>query len=266
MGSGVIFRGQSPAPSDIAEALLRAGERLGPMAGRLTWYPEVESTNTIALGLAEHGADEGSIVAADMQTAGRGRFGRAWSSPAGAGIYASIVLRPSLRIVPLITLAAGVAVAEGVAAATGLQVALKWPNDLYSGGKKLGGILAEGGATHVVVGVGINVLHAAMPPDVAGRATSIERELGRAVDRGLVLAESLAAVWQRYQDLEAHRDRDVLDAWRARAASTMGKPIEWDDEGRVESGRAAGIDDTGALLMDTGAGVIRIVSGEVRWV
>jgi BirA family biotin operon repressor/biotin-[acetyl-CoA-carboxylase] ligase len=236
------------------------------MAGRLTWYPMVASTNTLALGLAEHGADEGSIVAADMQTAGRGRLGRGWASPAGAGIYASVVLRPSLRIVPLMTMAAGVAIAEGIAAATGLQATLKWPNDLYAGGRKLGGILAEGGSKHVVVGFGINVLQASMPTDVALRATSIARELGREVDRGLVLAECLAAMWRRYQDLEEHREAGVLNAWRSGAAPMMGKAIEWDHEGTTESGRAVGIDEAGALLMDTGGGIIRIVSGEVRWI
>jgi BirA family biotin operon repressor/biotin-[acetyl-CoA-carboxylase] ligase len=253
-------------PVDIAEALLGTAERLGPMEGRLTWHPAVTSTNTVALGLAEHGADEGSVVAAGMQTAGRGRHGRLWASPEGAGIYASVVLRPSLRVVPLLTIAAGVAVAEGVVAATGLQATLKWPNDLYAGGRKLGGILAEGGTTHVVLGFGINVLSATLPPDVAAHATSIERELGRPVDRGLVLAESLAAIWRRYQDLEEHRVADVLDAWRTRAAAMMGRPIEWDREGVTESGHAAGIDEAGALLMKTASSTLRIVSGEVRWV
>ena len=164
------------------------------------------------------------------------------------------------------TIAAGVAVAEGVAAATGLEATLKWPNDLYAGGRKLGGILAEGGTTHVVLGFGINVLHATMPPDVAARATSIERELSRPVDRGLVLAECLAAIWRRYQDLEEHRVAEVLDAWRTRAAAMMDRPIEWDHDGMTESGHAAGIDEAGALLMRTASTTLRIVSGEVRWI
>jgi BirA family biotin operon repressor/biotin-[acetyl-CoA-carboxylase] ligase len=255
-----------PPPTDIAEAMLRAGDRLGPMAGRLAWYADLASTNTLALTQAEHGADEGSVIAAGMQTAGRGRLGRAWVSPPGAGIYASVILRPSMRVVPLMTLASGVAIAEGIAASTGLQTELKWPNDIYAGGRKLGGILAEAAPSHVVIGFGINVLPAALPPEVAARATSIERELGRAVDRGLVLAECLAALWARYQDLEAYRERDVLDAWRARGAASMGKPITWEHDGRVETGRATGIDAAGALLMQTDGGAVRIASGEVRWV
>lgn len=252
-------------PRDIAEALLVAGERLGPIAGRLVWYDEVESTNTIAMGLAEHGADEGSVVAADSQTAGRGRRGHTWASPAGAGIYVSVVLRPSRRAAPLLTIAAGVAIAEGVAAATGLPCDLKWPNDVYSGDRKLAGILAEGTAGRVVVGLGINVRPAPMPPVVAARATSIAGELGRDVDRGLILVECLHSLWLRYQDLEARRERDVLDAWRARAGSTMGRPIQWHGSGAVERGTMTGIDEEGALLLDTGERIVRIVAGDVEW-
>lgn len=252
-------------PVDIAEALLAAASRIGPMAGRLIWYDETESTSTVAAALADRGVDEGCVVAADMQTGGRGRRGRAWASPAGAGIYASVVLRPSLRAAPLLTIAAGVALAEGIAAAAGLRCDLKWPNDVYRSGRKLAGILAEGSGGHVVVGFGINVRQAVMPPEVAARATSIEAELGRAVDRGLVLAESLAALWRRYQDIEARRDREVLDAWRARAASTMGRPIVWHGPDGREQGRMAGIDETGALLMETGERLVRVIAGEVEW-
>jgi BirA family biotin operon repressor/biotin-[acetyl-CoA-carboxylase] ligase len=253
------------APREIAEALLMAGERLGPMAGRLTWLDETASTNTVALELAEHSADEGSVAAAETQTAGRGRRGRSWSSPAGAGIYASVVLRPSLRAAPLLTLAVGTAVAEGIAAASGLECDLKWPNDVYAGGRKLAGILAEGASGAVVVGFGINVRPAVMPPDVAARATSIGGELGRDVDRGRVLVECLAALWRRYQDLEAHREGDVLDAWRSRATAIVGRPIRWHGHGTAECGQMAGIDEAGALLMKTGERVVRIVSGEVEW-
>ena len=106
------------------------------------------------------------MIIADTQTAGRGRQGRSWCSPPGAGLYVSVVMRPPLRAVPLLTVGAGVAIAEGIRAATGLTPALKWPNDVYVGARKLAGILAEagsipGGAQHVVLGFGINVLPAA---------------------------------------------------------------------------------------------------------
>jgi BirA family transcriptional regulator, biotin operon repressor / biotin---[acetyl-CoA-carboxylase] ligase len=253
-------------PDPILEALLAAAERIGPMEGRITWLPEATSTNDLAKLMAERGADEGSVIVADTQTAGRGRLGRTWASPAGAGIYASVIFRPAMRVAPLLTLAAGVAMADGIGAATGLDVQLKWPNDLYAAGRKLGGILAEGAPHFVVLGFGINVLPAAYPPDVSARATSIATELGRAVDRGLVLAECLAALWARYTDLVEHRDGAVIDAWRRRAAATVGKPIEWERDGNVERGTVRDVDATGALLMATDRGpVIRIVAGEVRW-
>ncbi len=157
------------------------------------------------------------------------------------------------------------AIAEGIAAATGLQCDLKWPNDVHVSDRKLAGILAEGTAGCVVVGFGINVRPAAMPPDVAARATSISSELGRDVDRGLVLVECLTALWQRYQHVEARRERDVLAAWRARAGRTMGRPIRWHGPEAVERGTMAGVDEEGALLMDTGERVVRIVAGEVEW-
>src|SRR5688572_8078875 len=212
-----------PLPEEFALAVAHAGDRLGAFASQISWVPAVASTNDLVLMRAEQGAREGCVIVADVQEQGRGRLGRSWASPPGAGIYASVLLRPSASVVPFVTLATGVAVTEGIERATGFRPLLKWPNDVYVAGstglgRKLGGILAEGGASaagpHVVVGIGINVRQAAYPPDVAARATSIEDELGRAVDRGLVFAECLAALWARYCDLNAGRASHVLHAWR----------------------------------------------------
>src|SRR5688572_30650862 len=139
-------------PEDVADALARAGERVRPYAGRVQWHEEVTSTNDVAAVLAERGAPAGTVVAADGQSAGRGRRGRVWASPANAGLYVSVVVKPPARTVSLITLASGVAIAEGIAVATGLRPHLKWPNDVYVGPRKLAGILAESvGASLVVV-------------------------------------------------------------------------------------------------------------------
>jgi BirA family biotin operon repressor/biotin-[acetyl-CoA-carboxylase] ligase len=260
-------------PDDVAEALSRAEPRLGPLGARVLWYDEIASTNDRALTLAEAGVPEGTLVLADAQSAGRGRQGRSWASPAGAGIYASAVLRPPPHGLHLLTIAAGLAVAEGIQAATGLHARVKWPNDVYVDTprqmKKVAGLLAEAGTAtggvHVVLGFGINILPAAYPPDVAARATSIESELGRHVSRGLVLAECLAAIWQRHTALIGHRGGEVLTAWRGRAAATFGRRVEWDaPEGR-RAGIARDVDAAGALLVETGAEVVRLTAGEVRW-
>jgi len=255
-----------PLPDDLADALASVAPRLGSIGREVLWYPEVSSTSDVAGALAESGTKEGLLVIADMQTAGRGRLGRTWASPPGAGIYASVVFRPSPQTARLMTLAAGVAVAEGIAEATGLQSDLKWPNDLHCEGRKLAGILAERGADHVVLGFGVNVRQATYPAEVRARATSIELELGRPVDRALVLAECLAALAGRYRDLNAGRESAVMAAWRSRAASMLGRRVEWDVAGTSQRGLAERVDEDGALLIRTENGLVRVISGEVRWI
>jgi BirA family biotin operon repressor/biotin-[acetyl-CoA-carboxylase] ligase len=264
-------------PPELADALRQAGPRLGIFAGRLAWFPTIGSTNDVAAQHAERGAPEGTVIVADEQTAGRGRLGRVWASPPGAGLYVSAVLRPSRDAVPLLTIAAGVAAADAVEAATGLASALKWPNDVYVGTRKLAGILAEvtpdrrAGATAerapytVILGIGLNVLPAAYPPDIAARATSLEGELGRSVDRGALLAELLAALAARYDLLQRGGGAAIAAAWRRRAMPLLNRRVRWTAGGAERTGVAENIDDAGALLVRTAAGLERIISGEVTW-
>jgi len=255
-------------PDEFVEALASASHRLGPFAGEILWCPSVTSTNDVAGVLAERGAPEGCVVVANAQSAGRGRLGRTWASPPGAGLYVSAVLRPKPDL-SLLTIAAGVAVAQGIQAATGLAVDLKWPNDAFVGGRKVAGILAEANSSaagpYVIVGFGINIMPAAYPPDVAVRATSIEGELGRAVDRGLLLAECLASLSSRYTDLQCGQVADVTDAWRLRAAATFGRRVRGDVGGLVLDGVAENLDETGALVVRTPDGLARVTAGEVTW-
>lgn len=258
-----------PVPPEIAEPLARAADRLGPFAREMLWYGDVPSTNDLAATLAERGAPEGSVVAANAQSAGRGRHGRSWVSPPGVGLYVSTVLRPPPHAVPLVTVAAGVAVADAIQAATGLVAQLKWPNDVYAGDRKVAGVLAEastsGTIDYVVLGFGINVMRGAYPPDIAARATSIEGELGRGVDRGVLLAECLCCLAGRYAELQRGRTDAVVAAWRARAALTLGRIVRWDAAGAPLEGVAENIDDTGALLVRTRTGLTRVTAGEVHW-
>jgi BirA family biotin operon repressor/biotin-[acetyl-CoA-carboxylase] ligase len=251
--------------------------RLGRLASSTIYFPTTASTNDVAAALADRGPSEGAVVIADAQTAGRGRRGRQWFSPPGSGLYVSVVLTPqragpgmAARATRLITLAAGVALSEGVMAASGLATGLKWPNDLYVAGRKLAGILAEGAGGRdteeaIVLGFGVNVGQVSYPPELRHRATSLENELGRRVDRAHVLAESLAALARRYDDLLAGRFDAILDAWRARAQGGAGARVSWTTASGSQSGTTAGIDDDGALLIRTGDGVARVVSGEIEW-
>ena len=276
------LRDEGGPPDELAAALDRARPRLGRLASTVRYFETIGSTNDEAAKPPAPSLQppEGLVVVADEQTSGRGRRGHTWWSPAGSGLYVSVVLMPAAarvdpaRAITLLTLAAGVALAEGIEQATRLRVDLKWPNDLHVTRRKLGGILAEssgaGAATDtVVVGYGINVRATAFPPELGDRATSLESELGRAVDRHLLLAETLSALSQRYEDLLAGRFDAILDAWRRLAPAAAGARVAWTtktEAGTVTvAGVTAGIDDLGALLVRVGDKVERIVSGEVAW-
>ena len=220
---------------------------------------------------------EGAVVVADEQTAGRGRRGHSWYSPPGSGLYVSVVLTPArarvdpARATSLLTIGAGVALAEGIHAATGLDIALKWPNDLFIGRRKLGGILAEASGAGrsidaVTVGYGINVAAASFPPEIGDRATSLESELGREIDRAHVLAETLAALAARYDDLLDGRFDAILDGWRRRSPGATGARVRWTAPEGERSGVTAGIDRDGALLVRIDGRIERIVAGELTWI
>jgi BirA family transcriptional regulator, biotin operon repressor / biotin---[acetyl-CoA-carboxylase] ligase len=264
-----------PVPEEFARALAATAGRRGTFGSPLYFFFETGSTNDIAAALAERAAPQGTTVLASSQTAGRGRFGRVWFSPPGAGLYVSVVCRDE-RAAPFLTLAGGVAVAEGVRNATGLPVHIKWPNDIViddrrvAARRKLAGILAEAtsspdGLQYVILGFGINLGPASYPPELADRATSIEVELGRPVDGAAVLAETLAVFAERFEELTQGDSLSVLSRWRELAPSSRGATVEWDTTGGSITGTSAGIDDDGALLVRVGDRLERIISGEVRW-
>ena len=263
-------RSTEAPPPEFAEAVAGAAPRLGVFGRCIHYFPTIGSTNDAAADLATSGAAEGTVVVADAQTAGRGRRGRTWFSPAGAGLYISTILAPArasdaTRARMITTLAAGVAIVEGIAEATGLRADLKWPNDLFVARRKLAGVLAEGVGDAVVLGYGINVGPAAYPPELSARVTSLESELGRLVDRPRVFAETLAALAARYDDLLAGRFDAILDAWRALAPMSRGARVSWTTPAGLQTGITAGIDSDGALLARVADRLERIVAGEVTW-
>jgi BirA family biotin operon repressor/biotin-[acetyl-CoA-carboxylase] ligase len=260
----------SELPAELRDALHGVRNRLGPLTSAPLYFPIIGSTNDVALSAGR----EGAVVIADEQSAGRGRRGHTWFSPAGSGLYVSVVLAPARasreadRAVRLQTIAAGVAIAEGIEASTGLRVALKWPNDLFLARRKLGGILAEATSQHadlVVVGYGLNVAAAAYPPDLADRVTSIETELGRRVDRFTVLAETLVAIASRYGDLLEGRFDAILDAWRGRSPGASGARVSWTDSAGEHRGVTDGVANDGALLVRVDGRQERIVAGTITW-
>jgi BirA family biotin operon repressor/biotin-[acetyl-CoA-carboxylase] ligase len=263
-------------PDDVRDELARHAVRLGPIAHRLYWLTRTSSTNDAVAALAQAGAEEGIVVVAETQTAGRGRQGRSWFSPAGAGLYVSLLVRPGLADAAhenrstLITLAAGVAVASAIRAATGLPAAIKWPNDVVIERRKLAGILVEAvnyGETRgfMILGVGVNLQQAAFPVELAARATSIEAETGRPADRAQVLGEVLASLAEGYADVVAGRFDAILSAWRRLASPMWSSVIEWDTPSGVLRGQVEDIDRTGALIVRVGDRLERLIAGEVRF-
>lgn len=270
-----------PLPHDFAVALENAASRLGPCAGRVSYCSEVSSTNDVALQLAASGAPEGTTVVAGAQTRGRGRQGRSWLSPPDAGLYVSVLFRPrGVSSLAFLTLMGGVAVAEGIRASTGLPVLVKWPNDVVveeehapradQRRRKVAGILAEASGVgaaveYAVLGFGINLRPVRLPPELVGTATSIEGELGRSVDRAVVLSESLAALTCSYADLLADRVDTILMRWRRLSPSSRGARVELAGPEPRWQGITDGIDDQGALLVRVGSRVERLISGDIRW-
>lgn len=234
-------------------------------------YDSLSSTNTEAAEQARRGAAEGTVIVAREQTEGRGRHGRAWASPAGAGFYLSIILRPRFEIArfPLLTLLAALAVREALKRTVNLATDIKWSNDVLARGRKLCGILAETVETSqgisVVLGIGINLRQEALPPDVLMRATSVEVEACSALDEELLLRELLAAIRLRYNSLhETEGAKRLLDEFAKSSSYVKGKRV------RVETGREAfegvtcGLEPDGALRVELDGGEIRIVrAGDV---
>jgi BirA family biotin operon repressor/biotin-[acetyl-CoA-carboxylase] ligase len=261
-------------PSDLAHALVAAEPRLAGFA-HLRYVAEVDSTNDVALALAEAGAPEGTAVLADFQRAGRGRRGQSWFSPPGAGLYLSVVVRPGdvSGALSLLTLAAGVAAAESISAMTSLPIELKWPNDLVIGRpwRKLGGILCEASGTGarvdaVIIGIGLNVRHAAFPPELADRATSLESELGRPIGRSELVVEILVHVREAIDRLRAGEREWVSRDWRRFGrAGFGGAAVRWTDERGSHQGLARDIDADGALLVEVNGLIERLVAGDVTW-
>jgi BirA family biotin operon repressor/biotin-[acetyl-CoA-carboxylase] ligase len=243
------------------------------------WHASCATTNDLAAARAKAGAAEGLVVATDTQSAGRGRLGRAWHSPAGESLYVSLLLRPTRPVaeIPPLTLLAGAAVAQALAG-LGFQPRLKWPNDVQlvveAGGRqsvrKVAGILTEMSsegprASHVVVGIGLNVNAPGFPPELAAGATSLRLAGGRALDRADVLVAVLAAFEPLYERFLSDGAAAAAAAWQSFAAlgarcrvAAPGVP------GASLEGVALGVDDDGALRLRDDAGhVHRVLSGEI---
>jgi BirA family biotin operon repressor/biotin-[acetyl-CoA-carboxylase] ligase len=228
----------------------------------VVWVPSVTSTNDVALVSAEAGAKEGFTIAAHVQTAGRGRRGRKWASPKG-GLWASVVLRPSIqsRDLGLLSIACALAAARAIEDETGLKPGLKWPNDIVLAGKKVGGVLLEsrtarGKVEYVVAGIGINanLKTKQLPPDIRESATTLLDHLAERVSLDDLLASFLRHFAELYKGLGTGKRAQVLDAWKERD-TLAGQRVSVTGTRRIE-GICGGVDGAGRLLIREESGKV----------
>ncbi len=260
-------------PDRLSEEEIR--EHLGPhpWQDRVIVLDSVDSTNNFAKQLAAGGAPEGTAVLARLQTGGRGRLGRSFSSPSDVGIYLSVILRPEAKPTELLhlTAAAAEAAAEAIETQTGLQTGIKWVNDLTAGGKKLAGILTElsvelesGQAEYVVVGIGVNCCQKPedFPPELRDIATSVYAQTDVLPDRNALAAELIRSLSRLSESLLTEKAQ-----WMHRYADrcvTIGKQVRVIRPLETREAVALEIDENGALLVEYPDGTRSWVnSGEV---
>jgi BirA family biotin operon repressor/biotin-[acetyl-CoA-carboxylase] ligase len=239
------------------------------MKPRILRYESLPSTNTEVARLAQQNAVEGLTIVADEQTAGRGRLQRSWSSPKGAGLYCSILLRPALAPErwPLLTFVAALATGDALLEASEVNTDIKWPNDLLAGERKICGILAEAIETPagraVVVGIGINLTDDAFPHELVNVATSVARE-GRRPERETILAALLKALARWYALLhEPEGAEKIVAAWASRSSYAAGKQVQVTNGDEVLQGVTCGVENDGALRLETAGGLQLIRAGDV---
>lgn len=250
---------------------LLAGMGEAPWPAAIEHMVVAPSTNDVLKERARGGAREWSVLMADVQTAGRGRHGHAWRSAAG-NLHLSVLVRPRASAgewgrLPLL---AGLAVAEAIAAA-GMEAALKWPNDVIVGGRKVAGVLVEsvsagGSLEAAVIGVGVNV--ASVPEGLEGEAragAACLAEFGGTCDADAAAAAVLSRIRVWYHRLAAGGGGEMIAAWRSRAVPWWGREVEARCGDEVLRGRAVDVDETGALVLTRDDGTRMLVfAGEVR--
>jgi BirA family biotin operon repressor/biotin-[acetyl-CoA-carboxylase] ligase len=235
-------------------------------------FQETTSTNDVIERFARDDVKEGVVVFAESQTKGRGRLGRKWLSPAGKGLWFSVLLRPSLRPqeATQLTVASATAVRRAIQNQTDLTAAIKWPNDILLNGRKTAGILTEMAAEvdrvkHVILGIGVdvNLSTGDFPPDLRKTVTSLKIELGKPISRSELAVNILRELDVNYQRVCSGDFAAVADEWEEHCA-TIGHAVSIQTGNRHVRGRAESLAEDGALLVRTDHGHLeRIVGGDV---
>lgn len=240
-------------------------------AGKETLYFEtIDSTNTKAKELAEQDYPNGTLVVSDQQLAGRGRRGRSWESPAGCGIFMTLLLKPDINPnnASMLTLVSALAIAKAITNVTGAAAQIKWPNDIVINGKKVCGILTEMSAqfdyiNHIVIGIGINVHNEEFPEELKETASSLLLQCHRHFHRADIIVSFLQYFEQYYEEFLKTEDLSGLLKEYNAILVNMGKIVRVLDPKEPFEGKAMGITKKGELIVDTWESRKLVSSGEV---
>ena len=258
-------------PDILTPDMLKQRLRGSLFGKRVFHFFKTDSTNRVALDLGHAGEQEGVVVLAEEQTAGRGRAGRKWHSERAAGIYVTLLLRPKLAPVqaPLLTMMAGLSAHSAVQALTGLAVDLKWPNDLLILGKKLGGILTEmhaepGQIRFVIVGIGLNVNQERFPGELANIATSLHAETGKPQSRMELLVRLLREFESDYNRFLREGVASVVARFESISTYARGKRVRVTNGTESYVGTTAGLGPEGLLQVERDGGqIMTVIAGDV---
>jgi BirA family transcriptional regulator, biotin operon repressor / biotin---[acetyl-CoA-carboxylase] ligase len=260
-------------PDVLLPQLIRPRLHTRVIGRSLYHFYDVDSTNVFASRLIAHSRkiQEGTVIVAESQSAGRGRLGRNWYSAREAGIYFSMILFPNAppSLAPLFTLGTAVAMHNAIERYTGMDIDIKWPNDLLIGRKKFCGILSEIQAEtdlvkSMVVGVGVNVNHENLPEDIAAHATSLRMISGRIQSRLEILLEFFEEFETIYMDFERKGPQGITEQWTRFSSFANGRKIEVNDGVRRIAGATRGLNPLGALRIQQKNGRIEeVYSGDV---
>jgi BirA family biotin operon repressor/biotin-[acetyl-CoA-carboxylase] ligase len=271
-----VLRTASAAISDPLDAAVLQRLLTTRSFGRcLHILARTPSTNDEVKMLAARNAPEGTVVLAEQQTQGRGRQGRTFVSPAGVGIYLSLLVRPAIEAtrLPQLTLLVAVATAEALAQISALSIGLKWPNDVEIHGKKVAGILTEavmrvGSMPAVVIGIGINVNTRLeqLPPALHQRVTSLALTAGRPFVRHQLIAALLGHLERLYDVFRQTGIAPIRERW-LHYSRIIGRRVRFCQTSAAAEGTVVGLDEDGALLVQTASQPAqRVFSGEVTFV
>ncbi len=258
------------APDVMNEAEIKSLLHTEWAGQELFCFDEIDSTNTKAKELAEQGYPSGTLIVADRQIAGRGRRGRSWDSPAGIGIFMTLLLKPDINPnnASMLTLVTALATAQAISDVTGAEAKIKWPNDIVINGKKVCGILTEMSAqfdyiNHIVIGIGINVHNESFPEEIRETASSLLLESGKRIHRADLIARFLErfeagyAIFLQTEDLEG-----LMEDYNALLVNIQ-KQVRILDPKEPFEGKAIGITKRGELIVDTWESRKLVSSGEV---